>query len=119
MQAIHGPLESLAHLDLVDEDEVRRACVVALVDVGVQRVTLEQILELVEVEVDVDDVGVLDVGGHVIAEGFEQLRLAASAHAGDDLDVRGAHDVYECLQVIGPVYNLHRNHLAAYYDIYS
>ena len=85
VEAVNCTLKAIAHLNLVDKQEVLLTGCPMLFYIGKQRVIFEQVLKLIEVVVDVDDIRIGKVGLHIITEGFEQFRLPAAADAGDDL----------------------------------
>nr|WP_242622071.1 hypothetical protein [Olsenella sp. Marseille-P4559] len=95
MEAVDAFLESLAHLHLVDEDDVLGVGTVLRLDVFIERVIFEEPLELNQVEVDLDDVCTWDGLAGAMSQGLHELRLAAATHARDYLDVWGAHDIPE------------------------
>ena len=87
VEAVYGLLEAFAQLHLVDEEPVRDTRFPAVLYLAVQGVVLEEGL-VVEVEqVDVDVVGARVVIRRLGGERLHELGLAATAHAGDNLDV--------------------------------
>ena len=99
MQTVDRRLETVAHLHLVDHQKIDRAFAVMLVDVGIERVARLERLEFFEPEIDANDVGVLDASRQIFAKRVEQFGFAGSAHARDDLDVRGADHILELVQI--------------------
>ena len=87
MQAVYGFFEGGTHLHLVDEQVVLPIEHIAFLDVRLQGVIVHDILEVGQVVVDVDDVGVWLLFDNLLRQGLHKLRLARSAHASDDLDV--------------------------------
>lgn len=59
----------------------------AFLDVRLQGAIVHDILEVGQVVVYVDDVGAWLLFDNLLRQDLHKLRLARSAHAGDDLDV--------------------------------
>ena len=99
MKAVDRSLKAVAHLNLVDKQEVLLAGRPMLFYVGEQRVIFEQLLELIEVVVDVNDIRIGQVGLYVVAKGFEQFRFTAAANTRDDLDIRHADEARQRIHI--------------------
>ena len=100
MEAIESEFEIRAHLDFVDEDEIAFAFLVAAFDVFVKGVVFAVFFGIDTREVDASDDG---VGVGVFQEAFKFAQkegFAAAANTGDDLDVLGADDASELIEVI-------------------
>ncbi len=71
--AVDRAFKAVAHLNLVDKQEVLLAGHSMLFHTGEQGMIFEQALELVEVVIDMDDIRIGQICLHVIAEGLEQF----------------------------------------------
>lgn len=73
MKAVDRTFKAVAHLNLIDKQEVLLAGHSMLFYIGEQGMIFEQALELIEVVVDMDDIRIGQICLHVIAEGLEQF----------------------------------------------
>ena len=73
MEAVDRAFKAVAHLNLVDKQEVLLVGHSMLFHIGEQGMIFEQALELVEAVIDMDDIRIGQICLHVIAEGLEQF----------------------------------------------
>ena len=60
---------------------------------------LVQAFKHIHIEVNVNDVRIRITGLDILYESLQQFGLSAAPDAGNDLDVRGAHDVFQLVQI--------------------
>ena len=73
MEAVDRAFKTVAHLNLIDKQEVLLAGHSMLFYIGEQGMIFEQALELVKVVIDMDDIRIGQICLHVIAESLEQF----------------------------------------------
>ena len=73
MEAVDRAFKAVAHLNLIDKQEVLLVGRPMLFYIGEQGMIFEQVLELAEVVIDMDDIRIGQICLHVIAEGLEQF----------------------------------------------
>ena len=73
MEAVDRAFKTIAHLNLIDKQEVLLAGHSMLFYIGEQGMIFEQALELVKVVIDMDDIRIGQICLHVIAESLEQF----------------------------------------------
>ena len=73
MEAVDRAFKTVAHLNLIDKQEVLLAGHSMLFYIGEQGMIFEQALELVKVVIDMDDIRIGQICLHVITESLEQF----------------------------------------------
>ena len=99
MKAVDRFLKARAHLDLIDQYKVVLSLCISILNVVMQSVILCQTLELVQVEIDMNDIGVWVAFAHIRHKGIEQLGLSAASNAGDYFDIGRTHNVLQFVQI--------------------
>ena len=109
MEAIDCPLETRAHLNLINKQKVLSAFPPVFFYISEQLMILKQSLELIEVVVDVNHVRVRQSGLYEIAKRLEQFRFSATANACDDLDIRHADKTRQGIHIRRSIDEFHRH----------
>ena len=87
VQAVYCLLKGLAHLHLIDKKVVLATRRMAFLNIGLHGPVIHDVLEVGEVVVDMDNVGVGLYSQNAMRQSLHELRFPRPAHAGDDLDI--------------------------------